>query len=211
VAHLAGDGEGRKTMSTLTQATSVQAVEQQGEFVPVEALLTVEQWANLPEVRPPYELLRGRLVQKIVTTNDHDWATNKLYRMYDEWADTSRWRFFSQGPGVEINKLSGYIPDVMGFPPSVSVQPRHTYNQRPFLVAEVLSKSTAHLDRTDKKQDYARIGVQLYLIVDTNARTIEVYRLQDGDYGEPEVLRDNDVWQPAELPGLRVELSRLWF
>ena len=204
-------------MSVVTQTskpsrkTSGKMKKRQDEFVSLDGLLTVEQWAALPEVKPPYELMRGRLVQKMVTTNEHNWAVGELLTACKLWARTSRWRFFSEGSGVAISGRDGYIPDVMGYAPSTALEGKATYNEAPFLVAEVLSASTAHTDRTEKLENYAHIGVPIYILVDTDARTIEVYHLHSGAYGSPEVWRDNDVWQPAELPGLRVELARLWF
>ncbi len=53
--------------------------------------------------------------------------------------------------------------------------------------------------------------MQLYLIIDPVARTVEVHTLRNGVYAAPQVVKDSDVWQPAELPGLTVELQKLWF
>jgi hypothetical protein len=35
--------------------------------------------------------------------------------------------------------------------------------------------------------------------------------LQDGAFGVPQILKDSDVWQRVELPGLAVQLQKLWF
>jgi len=78
------------------------------------------------------------------------------------------------------------------------------------LVAEVLSPATANRDREAKKLGYARAEVELYLIVDAAARTIEVYRLDGETYGDPEPLSGDDVWEPSELAGLKLELAKLW-
>ena len=181
------------------------------DFVSLDGLLTVEQWAALPEVKPPYELINGVLVRKMVTTNEHDWATGKILSLCHAWSDSSGWRFFSQGAGTRIDSFNGFVPDVMGFPPDVPLQADATYNPPPFIVFEVLSRGTSRIDRTDKMRAYEHAGVHLYTIVDLRKRALEIRRLQNGAYSPPEVLRNDDVWQPAELPGLRVELARLWF
>jgi Uma2 family endonuclease len=180
------------------------------DFVSLDGLLTVDDWAALPDTKPRYELIDGKLVQKMTTTRRHTKAAGKFLRICDEWSDESGWQFFPEGTGVTITRRSGYVPDVVGFKPNAILDPDASYSDAPFLVAEVLSPGTAEKDRTLKLRDYARAGVPMYLLIDPSAHTLEVYRLQDDTYGAPEVLRENDVWQPDELPGLRVELARLW-
>ena len=52
----------------------------------------------------------------------------------------------------------------------------------PTLVVEILSPSTTLIDRSTKRQLYARYGVPYYWIVDPEARTIEAYSLSEGGY-----------------------------
>ncbi len=198
-------------MSTLIQEKSRSANGSPStDFVSLDGMLTIDDWIALPDTKPHYELIDGKLVQKMTTTRRHTKAAGKFLRMCDEWSDESDWQFFPEGAGVKITTRRGYVPDAVGFLPEAELDPDASYSAAPFLVVEVLSQSTAKKDRTDKLRDHARIGVAIYLIVDPNARTIEVYRLENETYGAPEVLGENDVWQPAELPGLRVELARLW-
>lgn len=181
------------------------------KFVPRDALLTVEQWAAMPDTKPHYELVEGRLVQKMTANTGHAWAAGELLMALKQWGNERGWRFLPEGTGVKLGEFGGSVPDVVGFAPDQKLDAKAIYNERPFLVVEVLSKRTAKRDRTRKKSGYAAIGVQLYLIVDTEARTVEPYTLQNGIYGEPQLLSENEVWQPQELPGLRLEVARLWF
>ena len=175
-----------------------------------DGALTVKQWAQMPEVKPPYELINGKLVQKMVTTNEHDWVTSRFMFACLTWAQSSDWRFFSQGSGTAIGERDGFIPDVMGFPPSVAIEPKATYNPPPFLAVEVLSRGTSSQDKVEKKSSYARADVQLYLLIDLNRYEISVFRLENGAYGAPRVLAKNATWQPDELPGLHLKLKMLW-
>lgn len=52
----------------------------------------------------------------------------------------------------------------------------------PTLIVEILSPSTAQIDRGVKFQLYARHGVSYYWIVDPEARSIEAYTLTGGAY-----------------------------
>jgi Uma2 family endonuclease len=179
-------------------------------WAPKESLLTIDDWLALRDVKPPYELIAGKLVQKMVTTNQHDWAVRKFAVMCDQWCDEQGWKIFSQGPGTQLDEHSGYIPDVMLFSPATPINPAASRNPAPFLAVEVLSRGTSRLDRGEKKRTYAHAEVQIYILIDTTSRTMEVFRLQNQHYGSPEILKTDEVWQPAELPGLRLELARLW-
>ena len=195
-------------METLTrQADAADAVFE-------DALLDVRAWDALPDTKPRYELIEGRLVQKMTTTNAHAWAAARLLFVLTGWGDENGWRFLAEGTGVWLNERNGAVPDVVGFSPEQSLRPEATHNETPFLVAEVLSPSTARRDRTFKKTRYAAIGIALYLIIDPSNRTFEVLRRDPASeaarYGEPEVLGESDVWTPPELPGLSLVIDRLW-
>ncbi|HEY0073212.1 MAG TPA: Uma2 family endonuclease [Abditibacteriaceae bacterium] len=198
-------------MSTITSKKPIARRLSAPKNPPRESLITVEQWAALGEVKPPYELINGILVRKMVTTNEHDWTARRIARFCDEWADESNWRFFSQGAGTRLDLFNGFVPDVMGFPPSVQLSAASTYNPPPFIAFEVLSPATAKADRGDKKRAYENAGVQFYVIVDLKKRTLEIYRLQNGKYGKPEILKDDALWQPEEMPGFKLAVQRLWF
>ena len=55
-------------------------------------------------------------------------------------------------------------------------------SKAPTLIFEILSKSTAHKDRTTKFKLYKQEGVRHYVIVDPIENIAKVYRLQDGRY-----------------------------
>lgn len=176
-----------------------------------DSRITVEQWATLPHVMPPYELIHGKLVQVPLQTNSHSWAVGGLSMACHKWCDETGWRFFSQGSGTRLDLFNGFIPDVMGFAPNVKLNGDATYNPPPFIAFEVISKGTAKADRVTKKHAYESAQVQIYVIADLKKRTLEIYSLREGKYGKPEILSESAVWQPEALPGLKIELSRLWF
>jgi Uma2 family endonuclease len=181
------------------------------QFVSQDSMFTVEQWAAMPDTRPHYELVDGKLIQKMTTNTAHAWAAGKLLIALSQWGDTRGWTFLPEGTGVKLGEYGGAVPDLVGFSPEQQLRAEANYYEQPFLVAEILSRRTAKRDRTRKVSGYASIGVQLYLIIDPVARSLEVYSLQDGVYAAPQILKDSDVWQPADMPGLAVELQKLWF
>jgi len=179
-------------------------------FVSDDGLLSVRDWLALGETKPHYELINGQLIQKMTTTRKHTKAAGKFLVQCDLWAETRGWQFFPEGTGVYVSERIGYVPDVVGFAPGVEVDPDAAMEGAPTLVVEVLSPSTAAKDRTQKKRDYARIGVQIYILLDPNNKTMDVFRLKGNRYGAPETLRENEIWTPQDLPELRLELEKLW-
>jgi Uma2 family endonuclease len=71
----------------------------------------------------------------------------------------------------------------------------------PDLVIEVLSPTTARQDRGPELKAYARFGVPEYWIVDLDNRAVEVYRLAQTGYPEPQRFLDPDILASPLLPG----------
>jgi Uma2 family endonuclease len=200
-------------MATITRPTTPEATARPSalrSFVSDDGLLSIQEWLALGDVKPRYELLDGKLVQKMTTSRKHTKAAGFFLHQCLMWATTSNWQFFPEGTGVYINERVGYVPDVVGFTPDTTLNPDSVIDEAPFLVVEVLSPATAAKDRNEKKVNYARVGVQIYILIDPDAKTLEAFRLENQIYGEPETLRDTAIWQPVELPGLTLELSQLW-
>ncbi|MFT4038231.1 MAG: Uma2 family endonuclease [Thermomicrobiales bacterium] len=70
----------------------------------------------------------------------------------------------------------------------------------PIIVVEVLSPSTARVDRVAKAALYARFGVQEYWIVDPSAASVEVFSLTEGMY-QPVVANDDGSVNSEALHG----------
>lgn len=183
---------------------------EKAQFVSLDGRIRVEDWAKLPETKPHYELIDGILKQKMPTRNKHAYAAFRLTMLLSLWGDEKGWVFLTEGGGVTPDGFNGFVPDVMGFSPDVPALPGEIYDNSPYLVAEVASPSTQKNDRDTKMKGYARAEIPIYLLIDTDAKVFEVYRLDGEKYGAPEILKENEVWQPAELPGLRLELQKLW-
>lgn len=80
----------------------------------------------------------------------------------------------------------------------------------PALLVEIVSPSTARLDRMRKRDLYARYAVPEYWIVDPDADRVEVYRLREGAYGKPEILEPGDELPYGPLPGLQITVADLF-
>jgi Uma2 family endonuclease len=79
----------------------------------------------------------------------------------------------------------------------------------PDLLVEVVS-SRPSLDRVIKFRKYMSASVAHYWIVDPKARVVEPHELVQGAYAARARHRDDEIFEPALFPGLRIELARLW-
>jgi Uma2 family endonuclease len=77
----------------------------------------------------------------------------------------------------------------------------HYITGAPDIVVEVSSPSTRRLELVRKSELYERFGVPEYWYVDLDADRVEVYRLAEGHFEAPTLLRRTDVLVSPLLPG----------
>lgn len=191
-------------------ATLTRSPQQDVQFIAPESRITVEQWAQMPETKPHYELIEGELKRKMPTRRGHTYAIAMLIYFLMTWGYERGWIFNGEGTGTRIDEVNGFVPDFVGFAPGTQLDSDAVYDAPPFLICEVLSRATAANDRNIKKRGYARAKIEMYMIVDVANEVVEVYRLDGDNYGEPEVLSSHAVWQPSEFEGLQLEIAKLW-
>jgi Uma2 family endonuclease len=80
----------------------------------------------------------------------------------------------------------------------------------PDWICEVLSPSTASLDRVRKMRVYAREGVGHAWLVDPDARTLEVYRLAEGRWLELSAHEGAETVRVEPFEEIEIALADLW-
>ncbi len=80
----------------------------------------------------------------------------------------------------------------------------------PDLLVEVLSPSSVNRDSRDKRNLYARCGVDWYWIIDPERQTVVELRLIDNAYAVVSETNDPGPFCPELFPGLRIDLPELW-
>lgn len=91
------------------------------------------------------------------------------------------------------------------------VLPDEAIDGAPDLCIEVLSKTTADVDRIDKFEQYAAGKVRFYWIVDPAAMTIEAYRLSGKTYKLVGQGAQYETVSLAPFSDLKIPLARIWF
>jgi Uma2 family endonuclease len=74
----------------------------------------------------------------------------------------------------------------------------------PDLIAEVLSPSTAHIDRREKFRLYEKYGVREYWMVDPRDQLVEVWQHQDGRFVLLDAYGSGEVFKSAMLGEINV-------
>src|SRR5262249_13268273 len=80
----------------------------------------------------------------------------------------------------------------------------------PDLAIEVISPSSAEIDREDKFAQYRDAGVANYWILDPRPRTIEGWRLDGKIYVPTGQGSGNETIQLPPFPDLKIPLGQLW-
>lgn len=135
-----------------------------------------------------------------------------LIEVLNRWVNThGLGRVFGAPIDVVLSELDVVQPDVIFVSSSrLAIVTAQSLQGAPDLVVEVLSPSTAPVDRGRKMELYARSGVQEYWLVDPDQHLVE-QDLREGE-GFRLVARATEEasFTSVLLNGLRVELPRLW-
>lgn len=86
----------------------------------------------------------------------------------------------------------------------------HGCKGAPDMIAEVLSPSTARVDRFVKLNLYQRAGVKEYWIIDPVAQSVQVFLHNGSHYDAAEYYSAGDIAKVHVLQGCFVELSRVF-
>lgn len=170
---------------------------------------TAERWRALPEDGRRKEVLDGELWVTPSPTSRHNAVGEELFARLRPWARDARLALVRYAPAdIEFSPRRVLQPDLYAIPWR-DRPPRDWTESRDLLLAvEVLSPSTARVDRLKKRRIYQEQGVPEYWIVDPEARLVERWRPRDE---RPEILAETLAWTPvAGGPTLDVDLVALF-
>jgi Uma2 family endonuclease len=144
-------------------------------YVSVEEYLTTE-----PESPERREYVDGQVFAMSGATAAHNLISGNLFALLHAHLSGGSCRVYMADMKVRIKTGNCfYYPDVM-----VTCEPlvaQSVYNVAPVFIAEVLSPSTAQIDRREKLLAYRQIlSLAEYMIVSQDSERIELYR-RDAD------------------------------
>jgi Uma2 family endonuclease len=174
---------------------------------------TYEDVLNAPEHKVA-EILDGELFLSPRPAPRHAVAASRLGRVLGPFDDDpggpGGWWILDEpelhfGEHVVVPDLAGWRRERMPAIPDEAF-----FSLAPDWVCEVLSPSTARIDRTRKLRIYAEAGVAYAWLVNATERTLEVLRLRDGAWTIVAVFGDADRVSAEPFREVPLELGRIW-
>lgn len=178
------------------------------------ALLTYEDYCQIPDDGNRYEVIEGVLYMSPAPTYRHQRVVVKLTGILDSFVEEYRLGKILVAPFDILFSDSTIVqPDIL----FISTERASIITQKnaqgvPDLLIEILSKNNRRYDEVVKKQLYETYGVQEYWIVDPESDTVRQYRLEGQVLKLAHEFRreQNDELISPVLPGFRCELSWLF-
>ena len=179
--------------------------------MPTRALLTYSDYAALPDDGRRYELHHGELSVTPAPGTRHQRAIVFLITLLNEHVRSrGLGEVFVAPTDCILSDVTVVQPDVLYIAADrLTIISERGIEGAPTLVVEVLSPSTAQLDRGRNMKLYAEHGVLYYWIVDPESRSIEAYALAGAEYARAGRVTS----EPAALPpfsDLTVDPASIW-
>jgi Uma2 family endonuclease len=182
--------------------------------LPAERFATYEDLFDLPE-NVVGEIINGRLVTHPRPAPKHAIAYSslgdELVGPYHKGRGGPGGWWILDEPEVHLDG-DILVPDIAGWRRERMPKAPETawFDLAPDWLCEILSPSTARMDRIEKLPIYARWGVKHVWLIDPDLRTLEAFENADGRWLLIATLKDDD---PVSLPpfdAISFSLAGLW-
>ena len=176
-------------------------------------LLTFADYLNEPETMERFEIIDGEVVMAASPTRYHQIASGNIYRPVHQFVSQRGLGEVLYAPMdvvVQRDPLRVRQPDLL----FVSNERAEILGDRiyggPDLVVEILSPSNRGAYIENKLADYARINVRECWLVCLPMRTVDILRLEGGEWRLAGVRGPGDRVESGVLPGLDLEVDRIF-
>jgi len=180
----------------------------------IEPLMTVDDLEAMPEDGNRYEVIEGELFVSGAPGLPHQIVAGNIHYQLRTYLDRNPIGRVIATPGLVFSQYSGVIPDLVFYSHArgKEIIANDRLNAAPEIVNEILSPGRENISRDSiaKRQLYAKHAVSEYWIVDSENRSVEVYRLQNQSLDLAAVLRNKDELTSRSLPGFACPLSKIF-
>jgi len=182
--------------------------------LPAEKFAVYEDLFDLPE-NLVGEIISGQLITHPRPAPKHARAYStlgfELGGPFDQGRDGPGGWWILDEPELHLGR-DVLVPDLAGWRRErmPSLPETAWFEMPPDWVCEILSPSTARLDRVTKLPLYARHGVRHAWLVDPDLRTLEVFENRDGKWLLLSVLEHNAEVREAPFDATSFSLGNLW-
>lgn len=147
-------------------------------------ILTAKEYYQRPETNLPEQLINGEVIEMTAPELDHQDVVANVLILLRQAAKRLGGKAYVAPTDVELDSANVVQPDVLYLAPESACQPLGTKRLigPPDLVVEVLSPTTARLDRRDKFRLYEHFGVREYWIVEPRDGLVSVWQAHDAAF-----------------------------
>ena len=180
----------------------------------IEPVLTVADLDACPDDGNRYELIEGELFVSRAPGIPHQLVLNNLQIEFGAYLKQNPIGTFVPGAGAVFSDYDAVIPDLVFVSNDrwKSVVANDRFIAAPNLVIEVISpgKENRARDLKAKRRLYAKYGVGEYWIVDSESRSVLIFRLHGGTLEEVARRNDDDQISSPVLPGFFLKVSAIF-
>ena len=177
--------------------------------MPTGVVLTYRDYEALPADARRYELHDGQLFVTAAPGVPHQRVVGRLFVLLRQHVDDHRLGEVLVAPvDCILSETTVVQPDIVYVESARgSLVSARGIEGPPTLAVEVVSQSTAHVDRGAKLQLYARLGIPYYWIVDPEAHSIDAYAAVDGVFRVVARLTGEDRGSLPPFSSLSIEAT----
>jgi Uma2 family endonuclease len=175
---------------------------------------TVEEYLEFEKTsQARHEYVDGQIYAMDGDSKDHNRIAGGLGSVINRHLVGSHCEAFIENVKLKVRPTLFYYPDVVVTCGPVNVDDEDDYViDDPALVVEVLSKSTARINRTEKLREYQYLpNLREYVIVSQHRVQVEVYRHQTaGEEWSKRIYSDLQSIVHFDSIGARVSLAEIY-
>ncbi len=174
--------------------------------------LTYEQFRQLPEDGKRYELIRGQVHLTPAPSTRHQFVQLNLSNsLFNYLAEKPVGELLTAPLDVRLSDDIAVQPDIIFVSNArTRIIQENFVGGAPDLVIEILSPSTVAHDRTTKLTLYAEAGVPEVWLIDPQARTVEVLKLEGKKYFLDSTLAGDQSLTCNQFPDWELPLNELF-
>lgn len=174
--------------------------------------LSYEEFRQLPDDGRRYELIGGEVHLTPAPTTKHQYVVHNLDMSLSPYVQEKKLGDVWEAPlDVRLSQETALQPDLVFVAKArLGIVREDCIAGTPDLVVEVLSVSTAVHDRVTKIPVYAQAGVGEVWLIEPQAKTVEVLKLQGKKYFVEATLAADQVLTSDLFPGWQLSLRNVF-
>jgi Uma2 family endonuclease len=174
--------------------------------------LTVENYKLLPETGPRYQLIQGDLYMAPAPNRFHQEISRNLqFELHSYLKRNPIGKLFDAPFDVYLDETNVFQPDIIiVLNERLGILTEEGAEGAPDLVVEILSPKTRRLDLVNKKQEYARAGVNELWVIDPEPRTIIIHQFALDGVERIRQVDEGDTLSTDLLPGFNLAAETIF-